>query len=352
MKVFSSLREILISNKISYFFDFFSAISKKSSDKLSRINIIQNSSKNFIEITLSVIILISFIYISSFQNLNFEESLPSIILLFVAFFRIVPLVNRILTQSQKILSNAIEAKITIKEFEYFEKKINKNKSTHISFSKLISLKNLHFKYGNKVILKNINLDIKKGEMIMFIGPSGSGKTTLLEIILGLLDPSKGRILIDKKEKLSSKSQRAFLKASYVPQNINLLDETLEKNITLSNNLTDIKNLNLAINKAGLNNYLKNSVKKLNTILGDSGSKLSGGQKQRVGLARAFYEKNEILILDEPTSMLDKKSEEVFFKTLMKYKKKMTIILVAHKPPVYLKPNHIYKVEDKKIKKIK
>ena len=70
------------------------------------------------------------------------------------------------------------------------------------------------------------------------------------------------------------------------------------------------------------------------------------QKQRVGLARAFYEKNEILILDEPTSMLDKKSEEVFFKTLMKYKKKMTIILVAHKPPVYLKPNHIYKVEDK------
>ena len=125
---------------------------------------------------------------------------------------------------------------------------------------------------------------------MFIGPSGSGKTTLLEIILGLLDPSKGRILIDKKEKLSSKSQRAFLKASYVPQNINLLDETLEKNITLSNNLTDIKNLNLAINKAGLNNYLKNSVKKLNTILGDSGSKLSGGQKQRVGLARAFTKK--------------------------------------------------------------
>ena len=87
------------------------------------------------------------------------------------------------------------------------------------------------------------------------------------------------------------------------------------------------------------------------MLGDSGSKLSGGQKQRVGLARAFFKRNDVLILDEPTSMLDKKSEEVFFKSLLKQRKNLTIILVAHKPPKYLKPDAIFKVENKLVKKI-
>ena len=127
---------------------------------------------------------------------------------------------------------------------------------------------------------------------------------------------------------------------------------MEKNITLTNNLSNINRLRQSINKAGLSNYLRSSSKKFNTVLGDSGSKLSGGQKQRVGLARAFYEKNDILILDEPTSMLDKKSEEFFFKSLLKQKKNLTIIIVAHKPPKYLKPDAIYKIENKQVKKIK
>jgi ABC-type bacteriocin/lantibiotic exporter with double-glycine peptidase domain len=143
-----------------------------------------------------------------------------------------------------------------------------------------------------------------------------------------------------------------LKASYVPQNINLLDETLEKNITLTNDFFDKSRLKKAIHKAGLSQLLKSLSKKTNIVLGDSGSKLSGGQKQRVGLARAFYERNDVLVLDEPTSMLDKKSEEVFFKSLLKQRKNLTIILVAHKPPDYLKPNQIYKVEDNQVKKIK
>ena len=186
---------------------------------------------------------------------------------------------------------------------------------------------------------------------MLVSPAVAGKTTLLEIILGLLHPTKGKVLIDKKE-FYQKFKRNFLKASYVPQNINLLDETLEKNITLTNNISNLSRLKISTQQAGLANYLKNSTKKMNTILGDSGSKLSGGQKQRVGLARAFYEKNDILVLDEPTSMLDKKSEQIFFKSLIKYRKNLTIILVAHKPPNYLKPDSIYKIENQKVKKIK
>ena len=118
----------------------------------------------------------------------------------------------------------------------------------------------------------------------------------------------------------------------MPQNIYLLDDTLEKNITLTNDFFDKNRLKKAIHKAGLSQFLKSLSKKTNIVLGDSGSKLSGGQKQRVGLARAFYEKNDVLVFDEPTSMLDKKSEEVFFKSLLKQRKNLTIILVAHKTP--------------------
>ena len=348
---FSSFREILVSNKIQYFFNFFSNISKKSSSFLSKITLIQSSSRNFIEIVLSVIILISLFYISAFWNTDFQESIPNLIILLIALFRIMPLVNRILSQSQKILSNAAEAKNTIREFDYFNKQLKQKKDiNYIGLKNSIELNNLEFRYGKKVILKNVNLKINQGKLLMLVGPSGAGKTTLLEIILGLLNPTKGKILIDKKE-LNKSSKRNFLKASYVPQIINLLDETLEKNITLTNDFFDKSRLKKAIHKAGLSQFLKSLSKKTNIVLGDSGSKLSGGQKQRVGLARAFFERNDVLVLDEPTSMLDKKSEEVFFKSLLKQRKNLTIILVAHKPPKYLKPDAIFKVENKLVKKI-
>ena len=167
-------------------------------------------------------------------------------------------------------------------------------------------------------------------MIGVYGETGSGKTTLINIICGLFNPYKGKVLVDKKN-LNINGLSWHKKISYVPQEIYLTEDTLEKNIAFGfrQNQIDKKKVKKALEISHLREFVKYLPKREKTLIGEKGFNLSGGQRQRIGLARAIYLNKEILILDEATNSLDKDIELKIIKNILKYYKNKTIIIVTH-----------------------
>lgn len=282
---------------------------------------------------------------------NLHEMIAIVVLFSFAIIKTIPLVNKILISVQRIrysqpLLNEIYTIINL-----FLKK-EEQSSESLSIKNNIKFLSIDYSYENeKYIFQNINLTIKKNEFVAITGKSGSGKSTLLKIILGLLEPSRGKILIDDNLILTNLTKWQE-KISYVPQEVFILDDSLKNNITLelSDNKIDFKKLELAIEISDLREYVESLSDGYNSILGDRGSRISGGQKQRIGIARAIYAGTEIIIFDESTSAIHEKSEIKILNQLTKLKNK-TIIFVTHKKSIKNFCNNFYVLEDNSLKKI-
>tara|TARA_B100001250_G_scaffold383416_1_gene377358 strand:+ start:51 stop:785 length:735 start_codon:yes stop_codon:yes gene_type:complete len=226
-------------------------------------------------------------------------------------------------------------KIIIKEFRASKTRKNViDKSVYKNYKKenfkSLSLKSVNFSYDrSKKIIKNLNLNIKHKDKVLFVGPSGSGKTTIINLLLGLLKPTSGKIAMNNKN-IFKNIQNFHSKVGFIPQDIYLLDDTIKKNIIFSDGEYNKTLLQWAIEKSRLNQDIKKFSKGIKTIIGHRGRKLSGGQKQRLALARALYKKPDILVMDEPTSSLDELTEMKIINNLFNFNKDLTIIMVAHR----------------------
>ena len=249
-------------------------------------------------------------------------SSETIIIFLVVSYRILPSVNRSVSNINNIF-------YSLPILEYFIKRnvINLNsqkggeiKGKKLNFTNKIEFKNLYFKFkkNNKFLFVNLNLKIKKNSFVGIFGKSGVGKSTLINLLIGFLSPSKGQIKIDNYDLLNIKKEFQN-KISYIGQDPFIIDDDIFKNITFDSNL-NLKNKKIVINclkKVNLYFDLKNKKNGFTEKLGTAGAKLSGGQKQKLILARALYFDKEILILDEATNSLDKRSEEEIFKIISK-----------------------------------
>jgi len=201
-----------------------------------------------------------------------------------------------------------------------------------SFKTGIHMKNLHFAYGAKPILKNINLHISKNESLALVGESGSGKTTLISLITGLLHPDDGSIKVGGVA-LSDFQSKSYQKhIGYVSQDPVIFDDNLYNNVTFWAPKTPENQLRFeeSIRKASLEDFMLELNERENTILGNNGINLSGGQRQRVSIARELYKDIELLILDEATSSLDSETEKAIQESIEALQGKYTIIIVAHR----------------------
>ena len=241
-----------------------------------------------------------------------------------------------------------------KEFKLKSKILRKDKKK-IEFKKTIILKNLSFKYGSSKskIFNKINIKFKKNDYVGIIGPSGSGKTTFVGILVGLIKQDSGKILLDNNE-VDNQSIEWSDKVAYVPQNTYLLDASIKENIAFGKftNQIDLKKINEAIKKTQLNKFINKLPKKINSNVGERGSRISEGQKQRVGIARALYKRSDILVLDEVTSSLDVLTEKKIMRDINKLKNKKTIFFISHKKEILGKCNKIIEIKSGKIKIIK
>lgn len=252
-----------------------------------------------------------------------------------AAFRIIPSINRSISALSQIRYYTPSINIIyeqLKDLNSQEYIISNQKK--LTFKNLIKICDLSFKYNNSSDLPTItdlDLEIKKGQLIGIGGKSGSGKSTFINLFLGLLEPSKGSIIVDGiniKDNLHSWRNNI----GFVPQNIYLIDDTIRRNISLGVPDEDVEEdkIRSALELSQLDEFIPLLENGLDTIVGERGIRLSGGQLQRVGIARALYHNPDVLVLDEATNSLDYKTEEMVLSSLRKLQGTKTIILISHR----------------------
>lgn len=228
----------------------------------------------------------------------------------------------------------------------------KNDNKRLKLENSLKLDNLNFVYPNtvKMALENINIDIEANTTVGIIGTTGAGKSTLIDMILGLLYPTKGRILIDQKELNLNNIRQWQNSIGYVPQNIFLSDDSITKNIAfgLEKDAINIEQVKNAARMAQIHKFIISLEDDYNTVIGERGVRLSGGQRQRLGIARALYHNPELLVLDEATSALDNKTELEVMKAINNMSGSKTIIMIAHRLSTVERCDKIIKLENGKI----
>lgn len=233
------------------------------------------------------------------------------------------------SQANVKLSQAKAASDRIFEVLKLEEEKDDGKVELTSFQKEIIVKDLSFSYGNGDVIKNMNLEVKKGEKIALVGLSGSGKSTLINLLLRLYDFDRGEVLIDghplKDIKLHSLRELFGL----VSQDIFLFHDSIKNNLSLAKKFSD-QEIKEALDVAYASEFVDKLEEGIETIVGDRGARLSGGQQQRITIARAFLQNTEILLFDEATSALDNESEKVVQKALDSIAGEKTVIAVAHR----------------------
>jgi subfamily B ATP-binding cassette protein MsbA len=207
----------------------------------------------------------------------------------------------------------------------------KNDSLELSgFKDRVSFENVWFAYDHQQVLKDINLEVKRGEVLAVVGPSGAGKTTLLDLVPRFYDPQKGRILIDGQDlrDLNLKSLRSRI--AIVTQETILFNDSISGNIAYGLPGTSQEVIEEAAKQAHIHEVIKRQAKGYDTFIGDRGVKLSGGERQRIAIARALLKNAPILILDEATSQLDTESERLVQEALNKLIQGRTVFVIAHR----------------------
>lgn len=217
-----------------------------------------------------------------------------------------------------------------------------------TFTGNICFENVGFSYGEKTILENINLTIKKGQTVALVGPSGGGKTTLMDLIPRFYDPLEGRITIDGHDlkSLSMVSLRAQL--GTVNQQSILFNDTIANNIAFANPEATREQIINAAKISNADKFIMNTTDGYDTNIGDNGNKLSGGQKQRICIARAILANPPVMLLDEATSALDTESEKLVQDALNKLMQNRTSIVIAHRLSTIQKADLIAVIDHGKI----
>jgi ATP-binding cassette subfamily C protein len=352
----TNYKELYIRDKRDYYSEMINGSRQKIAWNSAELSFIPNLGKYMIEMTM----VIGAIVICGFQ-FYFSDATHAVSILSVflaAGSRIAPAILRVQSGAIAIKGSyggasrtiALMKELNEEPIEVSPDAIAKAQRNG-AFSGTACIKNLNFSYEdkNRLVLQDINLEIREGETIAIVGPSGAGKSTLVDLLLGLYTPISGTI------EVSGVAPQLAIKAwpgavAYVPQNVSLISGSIAENIALgySKENIDLVRVGECLEISQLTEYIESLPEGVETKVGESALKMSGGQLQRLGIARAIYTKPKMLVLDEATSALDGKTEMDVSEAILSLRGKITITLIAHRLSTVLKADRIVYLEDGKI----
>lgn len=258
--------------------------------------------------------------------------LPETGIILLSLFQLIPLVGSVMAQRSAV-SSFFPSFEQVRELQQKAERLEQKSGSRVftGLERELKLEGVSFAYpGCKETLTGINLTIPKGRMLAIVGESGVGKSTLVDLIMGLHEPTAGRILVDgiPLSEFDVRSYRARI--GYVPQDSTLFNMSIRDNLLWANDQATESDLRQATEEANAVDFIEALAAGLETVVGDRGVRLSGGQIQRLALARATLRSPALLILDEATSSLDSRSERLIQDAIEAIVRDRTVVVIAHR----------------------
>jgi ABC-type multidrug transport system fused ATPase/permease subunit len=289
-----------------------------------------------------------------FNGQDLNDMIPQLAAFAMAAFKLLPSVGKVVNYLNLIVFLKPSADLIYRDIKDTEDMLGvmiKDSDNSVMEPSAIRVENVSYRYPNMTenVLTDVNMMIPDGASVGLLGPSGSGKSTIADIILGILTPTKGRVMYGDMN-VHEHPIKWSRKLAYIPQAIFLADESIKSNVAFGIEEEDIEEDKVwqALREAQLDEFVKSLPEGLDTMVGERGVRLSGGQRQRIGIARALYGDPEIMVLDEATSALDSETEAAVMEAIDRFLGKKTLIIIAHRLTTISNCQIIYKVSDGKI----
>jgi ATP-binding cassette, subfamily B, bacterial PglK len=345
------IRDVLLDGSQPVYSNIFNTANRPLQHAMGK-NIFLVSSPRFALESIGIVVIAVIAYALSQKTEGLVSALPALAALTFAAQRLLPTMQQSYAAWTTIIGST-ESLVDVLGLlgRSIDKELIDTESAAIPFEKEVSFENVSFRYSdeNPWIIEDINFVIPKGARVAIVGSTGSGKSTILDLFMGLLEPDRGRILVDGVDLLKNKKSWQKI-LSHVPQDVYLADATIAENIALGvpKELIDKNKVETVAARAQISSFILERLGGYDAIVGEKGKQLSGGQRQRIGIARSLYKDADILVFDEATSALDNVTEQSVMKALDNLNKNLTILIVAHRLSTIEKCDIILELEKGKI----
>lgn len=348
---FSGYKEAKLFCREDYFIERFRTKSWGHFDALIKARLIDGLPRYLMEIVIFGGVVMLALYLVVYRQDGAAEILGILSLFGLSIIRVLPRIDGMVKGFMKI-------KFDKAAFDIIHDGLKERKAwgssvyplQYVPFKQAIELKNISYQYDgtDNFAVKNCTLRIEKNETVAFVGPTGSGKSTLIDIIIGLLEPKMGELVIDSEIMTDERIRGWRENIGYVPQSIFLLDDTITKNIAFALNENQVNKtlVESAAKIAHIHDFIvTETIDGYDTEVGERGVRFSGGQRQRIGIARALYNRPDVLVLDEATSALDNTTEAIINESIKELSGSKTILLIAHRLSTVRHCDRIYYMEN-------
>lgn len=337
----TGIKDIKLLGREHYYVDRFSEPSKLMAQSMSHIAVAGQGPQYVIQgiMFAGIIILCLFLIASSGigDKSDITDLVPTIGLLALAGQRILPELSRFFSSitAMSFAGPALKAIYNDLVVEKIDGELPREPSRPLGLKSALTFENVSFRYpdAEKGGLSEISFEIKAGERIGIVGATGSGKSTIANLILGLIEPSRGRLMVDGKQ-LTKDNIRSWQRSiGYVPQDIFLCDLSVRENIALgvAPDQIDDERVKVSARTARVHDFIVEQLDSgYDTLVGERGVRLSGGQRQRLGIARALYNEADLILFDEATSALDNATEKEVMQSIDALSGDKTLVMIAHR----------------------
>lgn len=329
-----AIRDVLLDGTQEVYTDVY----RRSRQQLQRAaveNTFINEAPRFVMESMGMALVALFVLVMSRREGGVADALPTIAAMALGAQRLLPLMQQFYGHSSVLIASqaALSDVVSLLDQPLPTDGLGSS-PVPMQLDRMLECRKLSFRYhpDGPWILRDVDLLIPRGSRVGIIGSTGSGKSTLVDLLMGLLEPTRGHLLVDGRE-VNDSNRRAWQRSvAHVPQSIFLTDASIEENIALGvpSDKIDRDRVRRAATQARLAEFIESSPEGYRARVGERGVRLSGGQRQRIGIARALYKQADVLIFDEATSALDSETEQSVMGAMDGLSEELTIIIIAHR----------------------